>query len=76
MFDCTSCICCVDKDGKSFCDEAQKFCSEMTRDSCPENSIEVKWQEYIEYLHEWALDHEDVVFSGMSPVCFDEFCDE
>lgn len=32
-----------------------------------------EWKAYIEYLKDWADDHKDGVFEGMSPVCFDEF---
>lgn len=35
----------------------------------------MKWQRYIAYLHEWADSHADESFSGMSPVCYDEWLD-
>lgn len=31
------------------------------------------WKSYINYLHNWANEHSDEEFSGMSPVCYDEF---
>ena len=34
-----------------------------------------KWEYYISYLMLWAEDHKDSEFEGMSPACFDEFCD-
>ena len=33
------------------------------------------WKDYINYLHNWADEHSDEKFSGMSPVCYDEFLD-
>lgn len=33
------------------------------------------WQRYIDYLHEWADCHAGSIHSGMSPVSFDEWCD-
>lgn len=34
-----------------------------------------RWERYITYLMQWADDHKDKEYEGMSPVCFDEFCD-
>ena len=36
---------------------------------------EKNWDAYIKYLREWATDHAEIAYSGQSPVCFDEFCD-
>lgn len=33
------------------------------------------WNNYIEYLKDWARQHEGQEFEGMSPVCYDEFLD-
>lgn len=36
------------------------------------------WDEYIKYLHKWAVEHSDKGFNGCSPVCYDEwlYCDK
>ena len=34
-----------------------------------------RWARYINYLIEWALDHSGEDCDGMSPVCYDEWCD-
>lgn len=33
------------------------------------------WGAYIAYLREWADEHKDAAFYGMSPACFDEWTD-
>lgn len=33
------------------------------------------WQKYMEYLAEWAIDHLQMKFYGMSPASFDEWYD-
>lgn len=33
------------------------------------------WNNYIEYLKDWARQHEEEENEGMSPVCYDEFLD-
>lgn len=33
------------------------------------------WDNYISYLHEWAREHSDEVYAGMSPACYDEWQD-
>lgn len=33
------------------------------------------WNNYIQYLKDWARQHEEQKFEGMSPVCYDEFLD-
>lgn len=33
------------------------------------------WQKYIKYLKNWAKEHSGEEFEGMSPACYDEFCD-
>ena len=32
-----------------------------------------QWEKYIEYLKQWAEEHSGSEFTGMSPVCFDEW---
>ena len=32
------------------------------------------WENYIKYLRNWAVQHETCEYYNMSPVCFDEFC--
>lgn len=34
-----------------------------------------KWSGYIRYLKHWINEHYDRVYYGMSPACFDEWCD-
>lgn len=34
-----------------------------------------RWGRYIDYLINWALDHYGDENDGMSPVCYDEWCD-
>ena len=34
-----------------------------------------EWNKYLEYLNEWAKSHSSIEFYGMSPACFDEWCD-
>ena len=34
-----------------------------------------KWQQYINYLRNWANDHENSMFAGNSPACYDEWLD-
>lgn len=33
------------------------------------------WNNYIEYLKDWARQHEEEENEGMSPVCYEEFLD-
>ena len=35
----------------------------------------MEWIKYIEYLKEWAVEHKDNSFKGMSPVSYDEWRD-
>ena len=34
---------------------------------------EKEWKGYCKYLHEWASDHAESAYWGMSPACFDEW---
>lgn len=34
----------------------------------------IRWGRYIDYLIRWAFDHYDDSFDGMSPACYDEWC--
>lgn len=36
---------------------------------------ELRWARYINYLIEWAFGHSGEDFDGMSPACYDEWCD-
>lgn len=36
---------------------------------------ECQWWRYISYLINWAMSHHDEMYTGMSPACFDEWCD-
>lgn len=33
-----------------------------------------RWARYIDYLIEWAFDHSGEEYDGMSPACYDEWC--
>ena len=35
---------------------------------------EIRWSRYINYLIGWAMDHADEECEGMSPACYDEWC--
>lgn len=35
----------------------------------------IGWNNYIEYLKDWARQHEEQKFEGMSPICYGEFLD-
>lgn len=39
------------------------------------NKHATNWNNYIEYLKDWARQHEEVENEGMSPACYDEFLD-
>lgn len=34
-----------------------------------------QWTRYIKYLMLWANDHDNYCYEGMSPACYDEFCE-
>lgn len=34
-----------------------------------------RWERYINYLSSWVLSHNDEACDGMSPKCYDEWCD-
>ena len=38
------------------------------------NDVE-RWARYIDYLIEWAFEHSSDYHNGMSPACYDEWCD-
>jgi len=33
------------------------------------------WESYLRYLRDWADSHSTPAFYGMTPACFDEWCD-
>ena len=35
----------------------------------------LNWQDYLDYLDKWILEHKDITNCGMSPACFDEWDD-
>ena len=35
----------------------------------------IRWSRYIDYLIEWAFEHYFEEYEGMSPACYDEWCD-
>lgn len=34
-----------------------------------------KWKSYLNYLVEWTFNHQGEEFAGMTPACYDEFCE-
>lgn len=32
------------------------------------------WTLYIAYIIDWAINHKDTKYEGMSPACYDEWC--
>lgn len=34
-----------------------------------------QWERYLKYLMLWTLEHKEEYYEGMSPACYDEFCD-
>ena len=34
---------------------------------------DVRWERYLRYLVQWAIDHNSDEFRGMSPSCYDEW---
>ena len=34
-----------------------------------------RWQAYLNYLVEWVFNHQGDEFAGMTPACYDEFCE-
>lgn len=34
-----------------------------------------KWKAYLNYLVNWAFDHQGKEFAGMTPACYEEFLD-
>lgn len=39
------------------------------------DKVSEDWSKYISYLKQWADDHQDPTFAGMSPACYDEWND-
>ena len=37
--------------------------------------MKTEWQRYLKYLLLWTVTHQEEECKGMSPACFDEFCD-
>ena len=38
-------------------------------------AVREEWRRYIDYLHEWAVDHKDFRYYGCTPASFDEWLD-
>lgn len=53
--------------GMAHCDLKEAICAEADSDS--------RHERYINYLINWAIDHNDENFEGCSPAGFDEFED-
>ena len=53
--------------GMAHCDLEEAICAEADSDS--------RHERYINYLINWAIDHNDETFEGCSPAGFDEFGD-
>lgn len=34
---------------------------------------DVRWERYLRYLVQWAIDHNSDEYEGMSPACYDEW---
>ena len=49
------------------CDLEEAICAESDSDS--------RHERYINYLINWAIEHNDEAFKGCSPACFDEWLD-
>lgn len=49
------------------------LCSDFSR--CYECQDFIQWKHYLKYLLQWANEHSSMEYKGMSPACFDEFCD-
>lgn len=39
------------------------------------NGMELSWRWYLQYLKDWADDHEGMEFFGQSPACYQEWLD-
>ena len=35
---------------------------------------DVRWERYIMFLVQWAIDHNSDEYEGMSPPCYEEWC--
>jgi hypothetical protein len=49
-------------------EDAKEHCDEL-------NYSDTQWERYLKYLMMWTLDHQNEYYEGMSPACYDEFCD-
>lgn len=56
-------------------DENGKIIVDTTDEDYARSYIDVVWKQYITYLGEWVLTHQDKKFYGMSPVSFYEWYD-
>ncbi len=44
-------------------------------DYCTIFSSDTQWERYLKYLMLWTLEHQEEYYEGMSPACYNEFCD-
>lgn len=44
-------------------------------ENCALVDSDVRWERYITYLVQWAIDHSSPDYEGMTPASFDEWCD-
>ena len=47
--------------------------SEEDASGAKEESDEVKWEKYLQYIKEWADSHKEAGFLGCAPACYDEW---
>lgn len=57
------------------CEEEYAHLVSLGTGELPYEKGSPSWERYITYLMQWAEDHKDKDFEGMSPACYDEFCD-
>lgn len=38
-------------------------------------SKQYDWYGYLKYLKDWANSHKEIEYCGMSPACYNEWCD-
>lgn len=43
-------------------------------ENCALVDHDVRWERYITYLVQWAINHSSDEYEGMSPACYDEWC--
>lgn len=68
-------------------ENGERYCSKnLIRRELTEEQLKVElsyfkklevnqWDRYLEYLKNWAETHSEIGCEGMSPACYDEFCE-